>query len=167
MIRHLLTIMAVLILGIRAGFACSCIGQEDVEQAYRKADVVVLGTVIGVETLEVSYGLTIVPHFAMYVNRYTVRVEHLFKGRSVSGTVVVVTGLGGGDCGFLFEMDKRYVIYGDDNGSNKTRMYADKPLKGRGIYRTNICTRTRAYDDAEVRDLEGLKQRQLPPPRTK
>jgi hypothetical protein len=34
------------------------------------------------------------------------------------------------------------------------RFKADLPLSGRGVYWTNICTRTKAYDEKEVKELE-------------
>jgi hypothetical protein len=156
MIAQRVIIIAILAFGVDSAFACSCIGEESVQQARKRADAVVVGTVVAVERLEVSYpGL--LTHFPIYANRYTVLVEHTFKGRNAADTIIIVTGQGGGDCGYQFEVSKRYVIYGSrDNGAGESP-WAEKPVTGRGIYWTSICTRTRAYDESEIKELEALK----------
>ena len=136
-----------------AAWPCSCIGGQDVKDARKVADAVFIGTVIGAQELELKSkdGLE---YFPVHVMRYTLRVERSFKGRMVADEVVGYTGLGGGDCGFRFTLNERFIVYGDRDAAMAEGSMADKPLYGRGIYWTNICTRTRLYDDDEVRELE-------------
>lgn len=103
------------------------------------------------------------PFFKMYQMRLTVQVELRFKGRTMSrggesgDSVIVYTGVGGGDCGYEFQVGERYVIYTSDGDEIRGRMSASRPLWGRGIYWTSICTRTRRFDEAEIRELEALE----------
>lgn len=140
--------------------ACSCIGEVDVATATRRADGVFVGRVIRAERFEVG-STQAMPFFRLFQMRYTFVVERMFKGRTmgrhtegVMDSVVVFTGLGGGDCGVHFQVGQRYVVYGDDGGSITKERIADVPLHGRGIYWTSICTRTRPYEEEEVKALE-------------
>lgn len=142
------------------GSACSCIGEEDVSTARRRADGVFIGRVIRAERFEMS-SPGLLTHFQHFQMRYTFAVERMFKGRALGrsaddamDTLVVFTGLGGGDCGVRFEVGQRYVVYGADGHSWSGKMLAEVPLRGRGIYWTSICTRTRPYEETEVKALE-------------
>lgn len=108
------------------------------------------------EELEVSFPETLT-HFPIFVKRYTVRVERSFKCGSAPDTVVIYSGMGGGDCGYRFELNERYVIYASRDKGKRGWLYAGKPLVGRGIYWTNICMRTTGDHVSEVEELERLK----------
>lgn len=138
--------------------ACSCVGKASVKEARKRADVVFVGKVISEETIQITR-LSEFTTFPIHVKRYMVEVEATFKrGRTRKGdTVIVYTGMGHGDCGFHFELGGRYVIYGDDDDTRASLFYGDKPLTGRGIYWTNICTRTRPFDAVEVKELSELQ----------
>lgn len=71
----------------------------------------------------------------------TFRVGRMWRGDG-SRTVKIVTGRGGGDCGFHFERGRRYLVYA----------YRSEE----GEWGTGICTRTRAIEDA-AEDLRYLK----------
>jgi hypothetical protein len=63
-------------------------------------------------------------------------VEQAFKG--ISGEEVeIVTGMGGGDCGYHFEDGERYVVYAIRDGRDKSRLYA------------GICNRIKLVAEAE------------------
>ena len=106
--------------------ACSCAEPPPPRVALERAMAVFTGKVVRIEKAEVE-------------RRATVEVEKNFKGAG-GKTVVVNTGLGGGDCGYGFKEGQRYLIYahGEPNALS-----------------TNICTRTRHIDDAE-QDLKEL-----------
>ena len=158
MFRYVLALIAFAFIG-RQAFACSCIGKVDVKQARKKADVVMLGTVVSVEQMRAYYPGVFTSN-PIYVERITLHVEGSFKGRSVPDTVVIVTW--DGNCGFPFELNERYLVYGNRDGGNAgkpygKKVYAEKPLVGRGIYWTNICMRTTGDHVSEVEALDGLK----------
>jgi hypothetical protein len=73
------------------------------------------------------------------------RVEKYWKG-VLTTEMIVVTGRGGGDCGYRFEVGARYLIfaYGGD-----TKL------------ETNICQRTKGLEEA-TEDLKLLGKGKVP-----
>ncbi|MEX1133059.1 MAG: hypothetical protein WEC15_07550 [Flavobacteriales bacterium] len=141
--------------------ACSCIDKEDVKRARQKADAVILGTVVSVEQLRAHYPSVFTSN-PIYVNRYTLKVERSFKGRPMPDTVVVISWMGSGNCGYPFEVNESYLVYGYRDGGNTgrpygKRVYAEKPLAGRWVFWTDICTRTTRDHVKEIEALDGLK----------
>jgi hypothetical protein len=68
-------------------------------------------------------------------------VEDAFRGVQAS-TVEVLTGQGGGDCGYNFEQGRSYLVYAHKNET--------------GEMSTGICTRTRPIEKA-AEDLEFIR----------
>jgi hypothetical protein len=79
------------------------------------------------------------PHRAVFI-----RVVHTYRGQA-TGTVIVLTGMGYGDCGFDFETGKQYLVYADRGDS--------------GSLFTSICTGTSPLEQAgpALRFLRGEK----------
>lgn len=95
--------------------ACSCVTPRSPCESFGSASAVFVGTVISGER-----------------GAFKFSVEQAYSG--VSGTQVeVFTGLGGGDCGFYFEIGRRYLVYA----------YRHQDKLG-----TNICTRTKPFEIA-------------------
>ena len=71
-----------------------------------------------------------------------IRVEVKWKGVKTS-EVNVSTGIGGGDCGFLFEVGEKYLIYVSKSKN--------------GAFTTNICSRTKPLSEAreEIKILQN------------
>jgi hypothetical protein len=63
----------------------------------------------------------------------TFKVERMWRGPAVH-TIKILTGWGGGDCGYQFERGQRYLVYA----------YVDRD----GVLGTSICTRTRELEHA-------------------
>jgi hypothetical protein len=110
-------------------------------QAYWQASAVFAGQVVGVSRVKVKEG------GGSYDQRsFRFAVERAYRG--VQGDFVEVqTGLGGGDCGYHFEMGERYLVYG----------YARKdgdPIS------TGICTRTAPLAGAseDLQYIAGLSR---------
>lgn len=142
-------------------FPCSCIDKEDVKRARKKADVVILGTVVSVEQLRAHYPSVFTSN-PIYVKRYTLQVERSFKGKTMPDTVVIVTWMGNGNCAYPFEVNESYLVYGYRDGGNARKpygkkVYAEKPLMGRWVFWTDICTRTTGDHVSEVEALDGSK----------
>lgn len=153
MLKHALVLALSLTLIAPATKACTCIGQEDVKQARKHSDVVAVGRVIGGERLVITIADDTM--LTSVVMRYTILVERSFKGRIRGDTLVVYTGLGSGDCGYEFERDQCYVIYGNRDPHYNLKRTASTPLYGKNIIWTDICTRTRPYDESEIKTLGG------------
>ena len=121
---------AVLVLFCSAAtFACSCMSSGPPCQAFWQADAVFSGQVISINRESTADE-----------NGFRMRVVRMFVKESFRGVdrpeVDVLTGLGGGDCGFGFQIGQEYLVYA-------YRRDTDKKLV------TGICTRTRSLTKAQ------------------
>lgn len=115
--------------GTRA-FACSCAGPSAPCEEYWEASAVFIGTVIEGHLANVKEA-----GYEHQMNAVRLSIDEAFRG--VEGAEVeVLTGLGGGDCGFGFRRAQQFLVYA----------YRDK--EDQKLY-TNICTRTRAISEAD------------------
>lgn len=119
-----------------AGF-CSCVGPQDVATAVQLAGAVFVGRVVSVRDTRVGDGSA---HGPWPMRRVTLRVKRAWKGAETQD-VVVLTGRGGGDCGFPFERGKTYLVYAHRMDS--------------GGLGAGICGRTASLQRA-AEDLEEL-----------
>ena len=123
--------------------ACSCaFGGGAPCQEYWRVDAVFAGTVVGSSKIDVDDGYK----HTMRLLRMT--VEQPIRGMQAA-EVDVVTGWGGGDCGYGFKMGERYLVYAHRRKDNRLS--------------TSICTRTRpiaeaADDFAFIRGLATASQ---------
>jgi hypothetical protein len=116
---------------------CSCVGPRDVPSSVASADAVFTGRVVRVRRTLVGWGAE---HGPWGARRVTLRVDRAWKGVE-SRTVVVLTGLGGGDCGFPFRRGESYLVFaGERNG---------------GSLGVGICSRTAELSRAAA-DLREL-----------
>lgn len=138
--------------------ACSCAPRPEPESALAKADLVFRGEVVGVDSrflreaqLILWYSFARVAVFfgadddlldepSWSGLRVRFRVDEPLKGGDAQ-TVVILTGLGGGDCGYPFDVGREYLVYA----------YGEDP------YHTGICSRTQRADGA-VEELETLRR---------
>lgn len=103
-----------------------------------------------VDRLGERFGRT--PNFDdKYEERYgfavTFEITRLWRGPG-KRRVVILTGRGGGDCGYKFERGKTYLVYGYCSATTSCS--------------TNICTRTSLSTHA-VEDLRYLQSQSLLP----
>jgi hypothetical protein len=82
----------------------------------------------------------------------------LFKGKKKGQKVVVYTGLGKGDCGFLFIKGQRYILYGNEQASPFWRNRTVPPKGLAKVYWTDICTRTQGFNAEEVAALRAVRR---------
>ena len=114
---------------------CSCVpGSQTAPQAAAASALVVTGVVQRIERPIGLQGSRLV--------RVTVHADARWKGASADSVFVIVTGLGGGDCGYAFELDREYVIFA-----------ASTDVKDE--YYTDICHRTRDVKSAAT-DVAAL-----------
>ena len=134
--------------------ACSCIGEITVKKEIKRSDAVFTGSVISIERFTVRDTLLGTDHVvSTSFNRVKIKITSIYKGELRSETVDVITGIGGGDCGFAFEKGKEYIVYADSKTQfsplgNETARYLS----------THICKRTRALDKSEITQIEKLRK---------
>lgn len=120
-------------------YACSCAVPGSVSAELRNSSVVFAGKVTDSE----SFGALMNGYPQM---RYTFQVSEVWKG-SVKSTIIVESGMGGGDCGAGFVDDEEYLVY----------------AYGTGPYYTSMCTRTASLS-AATEDLDELGEGDIPEP---
>ena len=120
-------------------YACSCAGVRPPCEAYWEASAVFVGVVTGDSSITVKDG-----QYQFQNRLVSFAVEEAFRG--VQGAAAeVITGWGGGDCGFGFKRGERYLVYTYTN------------LQDNKLY-TSICHRTRALSEAgeDLQYIRGL-----------
>lgn len=134
-LRALVVMAALTLAAENDALACSCMLSGPPCQAAWTADVVFTGTVRSME--QIDHNASGTPYRSVLV-RFD--VERGFVN-VVPGPVEIVTGTGGGDCGYSFATGGRYLVYAWKTPSSRLS--------------TGICSRTRPLDEAEE-DLRYL-----------
>jgi hypothetical protein len=132
----LLTLLAPAAPACEAPARCTCIERLSMESARTAADAVFLGTVTSVREVTERSGDGA---HAVVSREVAFSVDAAWKGLAAR-EVLVYTGTGAGDCGFPFEVGKRYLVYG----------YGDDDRLG-----TGVCTRTGGAAEAG-KEIEAL-----------
>jgi len=133
--------------------ACSCLESGPPCAAWGSSDGVFLGRVVDISVVADIPKDKDPADFPFAFKRSTMRVrfqvETAFRGVAV-GTVEVTTDAdSGGGCGYPFELNRRYVVYGDREPDNS--------------FGTSICSRTRRVENA-AEDLSFFKGLSTAPP---
>ena len=97
--------------------------------------------------------------------RFTFSIKTLYKGDIKSDTVQLVTGRGGGDCGFPFIIGKDYIIFSDlmtlaEGQKLDSESWNKTDFKWKWRLTTNICTATGLYHPpVETEILNAVRQK--------
>jgi|SRR5581483_2378857 len=119
-------------------FACSCSASGPPCQAYWRSDAIFAGTPISSSQISIDEEGHKRP-----MRLFRLRVDEPFRG--VTGQEIdIITGFGGGDCGYEFEKGKKYLVYG----------YTDP--KQHYTY-AGLCSRTRPMAEASEGDFPGRR----------
>jgi len=110
--------------------ACSCLESGAACEAYWKASAVFVGRVTSVSSAQTPGGRQAL----LRSRRITMEIVEAFTGVTGS-TVDVLTGSGGGDCGFPFKEGTAYIVYGS-------------PGEAGGTVLVSACSRTSALPAA-------------------
>jgi hypothetical protein len=149
-------IVAALLMLAVPTWACSCVGKGTPCSAAGISDAVFTGTVLDIaeppapqppSTTASPQGRRTAgePPLSFPQRTVRIRVDAILSG--IGGNqkeIEVLTGKGGGDCGFAFRAGVDYIVYANKNAEGKLV--------------TGICTRTRALADA-ADDLAYLRSK--------
>lgn len=84
----------------------------------------------------------------VFLMKVECKVNKVFKGKLKSKKVMtIITGLGNGDCGFIFSKGKNYLIFATKDSTHS------KYIKGYDY--TDACTRTSEYNNVENDKIEN------------
>ena len=143
---------SVLLLSLRSD-ACDCVFLE-IGKQIKKSDLVIVGTITSRQFA--AYPETFSDPKKSFKNKtiwvgiikYKIAVKKIFKGKNLNDTIVLYSGLGGGDCGFVFNLNYNYIIYG-----RKINSVIDHILAGPDNFFTNVCFGTKKYDEEEIKRI--------------
>src|SRR5512136_2913226 len=94
--------VAALLVGRSAADGCECFSAGEGPPPLRGYSTIVLATVRSIQDVEVG---------GVSRRRVLLAADRVWKGPRVAA-LSVETGLGGPDCGYIFEVGKRYVVAG-------------------------------------------------------
>lgn len=122
-----------------SAYACTCIGIRPPCEEYGRASAVFIGLVTGDSTIYGQDG-----EYQSQKRSVSFAVEETFLSPQKT-TAEVITGMGGGDCGFGFKRGERYLVYVYTNPQDN-KLY------------TSVCMRTRPLSQAgeDLQYLRGL-----------
>lgn len=128
-------------------------GTESVKKAFKRSEIVFVGRVVSNQPYELKkepLGEGFIDIY--YHNEVTFEVTQWFKGTSTS-TQIIYSGVGGGDCGFHFEVGEQYIVYATNDG-----VYMEL---GSSKMQTNVCDRTNKLSElaADLTELGKLQKR--------
>jgi hypothetical protein len=125
--------------------ACSCARMGGECGAAKPAGTIFLGEVVSRRAIAIPAGIP--GRNDLFSTKYAFRIHvtEAFAGAPRAGeTVEVLTGGGGGDCGFNFEIGKRYIV---DAYAFPAESRSEAPGVTLG---TGICTRTQTEETAGI-----------------
>lgn len=176
--KQVLTILGFLVIGLLSEnvFACSCVGKSTVKGAYKSSDIIMSGEVVSLTDEFLPDSAKIKEMIALgistdnqnkwlygySVKKVLIKVDNILKGQLISDTLTIITGLGGGDCGFEFKLGQKYIIYGFNKNYFNVNFKNQDVINGQNVYWTNICTRTQEYNRNEFEKLVKLRNKKQP-----
>ena len=104
--KHIFLTAIVLISGFTNGFACEC-SYQNLENEIDLADLIFQGVPIGKKQIDSKMN-------------YQFLISKVWKGVK-SDTIEIKTGLGGQDCGMIFEIGKAYVVFAKNGETSHCR----------------------------------------------
>jgi hypothetical protein len=143
-VLYLVTLLGLFQLSNINVYACSCAGESLPCQAYWTTTAIFVGRAISISPSYEEENK--VENFDLKHNErvYRFAVDRAFKGVT-EDEVEVTTSIGGGSCGYYFQLGKQYLIYAGFDPKGKQ-------------YGTSICSRTRPIEKAtsDLSYIEGL-----------
>ena len=143
--------------------ACTCVGngKATIQQNVKNAVLTVHGIILREEVYNyvdstISYldekGMT-----TFHKGRekmYTMVITDVFKvPYNTPDTIKIITGFGGGDCGFEFQVGKSYIVYGKFWKERNSDFYRGS---SREKFWTDICWPTELSNAAQLAELKSL-----------
>jgi hypothetical protein len=113
-------------------FACSCAERPSPARALEQSSAVFSGTVIEIAPFENE-----LENIGFLMKRVTFRVIETWKGTNTA-TKVVLTGNGGGDCGYVFTLGAEYLVYASSVSTPEFNGFS-----------TSVCTRNSLLSTAD------------------
>jgi restriction endonuclease S subunit len=180
--KHIIAILTILFLTsiMTRTLACTCIGKnkQTTENELGFVDIAVTGKIISVsdytyyDTAELA--LTNIrfdenkwSYMVRHYKRYQLAVDKKYKSASnLPDTIYIVTTQGSGDCGYMFDIGKEYIVYGEGWKEKsiatiqKKRKIKRKLTETKSVdtFYTDICRLTQEKNQKELDNLRRLTE---------
>ena len=143
-------------------FSCSCGSELSVKEEFNNQKLIVSGRIISSELVAVdSTGKVVVQDernfYKFQFRRYQLIIQEVYKGQFSQDTITIYSKVSDASCGYYFETDKSYLVYGIDNEVLQIEEPPQLP-SGKNLIWTHLCTRTKEYDEKEARKLKRLSK---------
>jgi hypothetical protein len=158
--------LLLLTLLVQPAAACKCQGETTVRAAVQHAQVVISGRIISrlITTNLKPYGVAVVGDTTDWAYRnmkfpvavYRLKIDKLYKGKSVTDTITIITPVNGAGCGVRFEVGERYIVYATATDEVAHSSKVRRVSTGGRAYWTNLCTRTSSWFEEEDKALLAL-----------
>jgi hypothetical protein len=170
-IIYLICISFFLVMGNNKKIACSCI-DVDVNTAFKNADLVVTGMTLKKEkeflpdSSKIRYLIEsgkmndeLKKLAGRYADKVQFKVNTIFKGEDVCDTLMIYSALSNVSCGFSFEENESYIVYGYKKCVFSDLMITEEIVlpEGPRIYWTDQCSRTKLFDEKEIKQILGIR----------
>ena len=133
-------------------FGCICERSKNIKEEVAAHSLIFKGIPISLDTLATFLSINDNDTFYFAKIRFKFVISAYLKGKINSDTVTIVTGLGGGDCGFPFKIGQVYIVFAREQEVEEFDFSLLKQYKGRPIpdlkalksqyYHTSTCTWT-------------------------
>jgi Carboxypeptidase regulatory-like domain/Tissue inhibitor of metalloproteinase len=130
-IRYVLFAIVAVLASVYETHACSCASSGPPCQSFWQADAVFSATVVSKSVTTIDGGIDLKRKEQQVAVKLL--VEDVFRGGLGGNDIEVITGMGGGDCGYNFEKGKKYLVYAYEH---QNKLHA------------SICSRTRLLSEA-------------------
>jgi len=161
--------LLLLTLLVQPAAACKCQGETTVRAAVQHAQVVASGRVISrlITPNLKPYGVTIMgdttdeAYHAMKfsVAVYRLKIDKIYKGKSVTDTLTIITPVNGAGCGVRFEVGERYIVYATVVDEVAHNSKVRRVSMGGRAYWTHQCTRNSEWFAEEDKALLALNRK--------
>lgn len=143
-------------------FSCSCGADLPIKEEFNRQGLVVSGRIISSELVEIdSTGEVVVQnerdYFKYQFRRYHLVIKEVYKGQFSQDTIAIYSSVSDASCGYYFEVDKSFLVYGIDHEVRDTKDQPELP-SGKNLIWTHLCTRTKEYDKKEANKLKRLSR---------
>ena len=129
--------------------ACDCKPEKTVKDEIKWADIVIHGKIIKV-TLDTILNKSADLDDTRPINEYKVLVNKKYKGKISADTITIRTAAYDEACGLILKVGESLIFYAKKD--TKKSNVIDK--KGKYIYYTSNCTRTRLFNQVEQSEIE-------------
>ena len=160
-------------------YACKCLGPLTIKDSFDKSGLIIHGRVVNKEVVTYQETFNSVKGQEIrerlksnndrilglfespQVYKVTIEITEILKGDNLPTTVIIFTTTSDASCGFNFELNSDYIIYGTQKGFNNSRFLTEterqQDVEKENTYWTNLCTRTKKFDNKEIEKLRTLK----------